>query len=134
MGSAEGFGGEKGDLGGATGGEGGFGGPGEGFGVLRRIWGPPPDVWVQEKESTEDYNVACILTLPPYQRRGYGKLLIEFSERPPGTPKPLPGTSKKNRGGEKPYRGPRKSTPGWQKSTEGSQKLSRGEENSFKGL
>lgn len=33
----------------------------------------------KEKESTEDYNVACILTLPPYQRRGYGKLLIEFS-------------------------------------------------------
>lgn len=34
----------------------------------------------KEKESTEDYNVACILTLPPYQRMGYGKLLIEFSE------------------------------------------------------
>ena len=34
---------------------------------------------IQEKESTEDYNVACILTLPPYQRKGYGKLLIEFS-------------------------------------------------------
>lgn len=33
----------------------------------------------KEKESTEDYNVACILTLPPYQRKGYGKLLIEFS-------------------------------------------------------
>lgn len=33
----------------------------------------------KEKESSEDYNVACILTLPPYQRRGYGKLLIEFS-------------------------------------------------------
>lgn len=33
----------------------------------------------QEKESSEDYNVACILTLPPYQRKGYGKLLIEFS-------------------------------------------------------
>ncbi|XP_064623095.1 histone acetyltransferase KAT5-like isoform X2 [Lineus longissimus] len=33
----------------------------------------------KEKESTEDYNVACILTLPPYQRMGYGKLLIEFS-------------------------------------------------------
>uniref|UniRef100_H3APV3 histone acetyltransferase n=1 Tax=Latimeria chalumnae TaxID=7897 RepID=H3APV3_LATCH len=33
----------------------------------------------KEKESTEDYNVACILTLPPYQRRGYGKLLIEFN-------------------------------------------------------
>lgn len=33
----------------------------------------------KEKESSEDYNVACILTLPPYQRKGYGKLLIEFS-------------------------------------------------------
>ncbi|KAI4499853.1 hypothetical protein M0802_005109 [Mischocyttarus mexicanus] len=33
----------------------------------------------KEKESTEDHNVACILTLPPYQRKGYGKLLIEFS-------------------------------------------------------
>ncbi|KAG8185342.1 hypothetical protein JTE90_005470 [Oedothorax gibbosus] len=33
----------------------------------------------KEKESTEDYNVACILTLPPYQRKGYGKMLIEFS-------------------------------------------------------
>jgi len=33
----------------------------------------------KEKESSEDYNVACILTLPPYQRKGYSKLLIEFS-------------------------------------------------------
>lgn len=33
----------------------------------------------KEKESSEDYNVACILTIPPYQRKGYGKLLIEFS-------------------------------------------------------
>lgn len=33
----------------------------------------------KEKESVEDYNVACILTMPPYQRKGYGKLLIEFS-------------------------------------------------------
>ncbi|XP_033105515.1 histone acetyltransferase KAT5-like [Anneissia japonica] len=33
----------------------------------------------KEKESSEDYNVACILTLPPYQRKGYGKLLIELS-------------------------------------------------------
>ncbi|XP_022106082.1 histone acetyltransferase KAT5-like [Acanthaster planci] len=33
----------------------------------------------KEKESTEDYNVACILSLPPYQRKGFGKLLIEFS-------------------------------------------------------
>lgn len=34
----------------------------------------------KEKESSEDYNVACILTLPPYQRKGFGKLLIEFSK------------------------------------------------------
>ncbi|XP_054152979.1 histone acetyltransferase KAT5-like [Oppia nitens] len=33
----------------------------------------------KEKESSEDYNVACILTLPPYQRKGFGKMLIEFS-------------------------------------------------------
>lgn len=33
----------------------------------------------KEKESSEDYNVACILTLPPYQRKGYGKMLIAFS-------------------------------------------------------
>jgi len=33
----------------------------------------------KEKESSEDYNVACILVLPPYQRKSYGKLLIEFS-------------------------------------------------------
>jgi histone acetyltransferase HTATIP len=33
----------------------------------------------KEKESAEGYNVACILTLPQYQRHGYGKVLIEFS-------------------------------------------------------
>lgn len=33
----------------------------------------------QEKESAEEYNVACILVLPPYQKRGYGRVLIEFS-------------------------------------------------------
>eukprot|EP00051_Salpingoeca_urceolata_P000765 m.35944 g.35944 ORF g.35944 m.35944 type:complete len:451 (+) comp10970_c0_seq1:132-1484(+) len=33
----------------------------------------------KEKESSEEYNVACILTLPQYQRRGFGTLLIEFS-------------------------------------------------------
>ena len=33
----------------------------------------------KEKESAEGYNVACILTLPQYQRQGFGKLLIAFS-------------------------------------------------------
>ena len=33
----------------------------------------------KEKNSPDDYNLACILTLPPYQRKGYGKLLISFS-------------------------------------------------------
>ena len=27
----------------------------------------------KEKKSTEEYNLACILTLPCYQRRGYGE-------------------------------------------------------------
>lgn len=50
----------------------------------------------KEKESPDGNNVACILTLPPYQRKGYGKLLIAFSyelskmERVTGSPeKPL---------------------------------------------
>lgn len=50
----------------------------------------------KEKQSAEEYNVACILTLPQYQRMGYGKLLIDFSyqltkiERKTGSPeKPL---------------------------------------------
>jgi histone acetyltransferase MYST1 len=34
----------------------------------------------QEKVSYNDYNLACIVTLPPYQKHGYGMLLIEFSE------------------------------------------------------
>jgi hypothetical protein len=33
----------------------------------------------KEKESAENYNVACILTLPQHQRHGYGRLVIEFS-------------------------------------------------------
>ena len=46
----------------------------------------------KEKYTQEDYNLACILTLPPYQRKGYGKFLIAFSyelskrEGRPGTP------------------------------------------------
>ena len=33
----------------------------------------------KEKYSMEEYNLACILTLPPYQRRGYGSFLIAMS-------------------------------------------------------
>jgi len=33
----------------------------------------------KEKFSELEYNLACILTFPPYQRCGYGKLLISFS-------------------------------------------------------
>jgi histone acetyltransferase MYST1 len=33
----------------------------------------------KEKNSEEGYNLACILTLPCYQKKGYGKFLIAFS-------------------------------------------------------
>lgn len=33
----------------------------------------------KEKTSYDDYNLACIVTFPPHQNRGFGKLLIEFS-------------------------------------------------------
>ncbi|GJE92006.1 acyl-CoA N-acyltransferase [Phanerochaete sordida] len=33
----------------------------------------------KEKISYDDYNLACIVVLPPYQKNGYGMLLIEFS-------------------------------------------------------
>lgn len=33
----------------------------------------------KEKISYENNNLACIMILPPYQRKGYGKLMIEFS-------------------------------------------------------
>ena len=32
----------------------------------------------KEKNSPDDYNLACILTLPPYQRQGFGNFLIAF--------------------------------------------------------
>ena len=46
----------------------------------------------KEKYSSEEYNLACILTLPCHQRKGYGKLMIAFSyelskrEKKLGTP------------------------------------------------
>ena len=50
----------------------------------------------KEKESGDNYNVACILTLPQFQRQGAGRLLIQFSyeltkcEQKDGSPeKPL---------------------------------------------
>ncbi|XP_048588637.1 histone acetyltransferase KAT7 isoform X2 [Nematostella vectensis] len=33
----------------------------------------------KEKKSFLNYNVSCILTLPPYMKQGYGKMLIDFS-------------------------------------------------------
>ncbi|KAJ3271995.1 hypothetical protein HDV01_006035 [Terramyces sp. JEL0728] len=33
----------------------------------------------KEKYSVEGYNLSCILVLPPYQNKRYGRLLIEFS-------------------------------------------------------
>ncbi|XP_045523272.1 histone acetyltransferase KAT6B isoform X2 [Pieris brassicae] len=50
----------------------------------------------KEKHCQQKYNVSCIMTMPQYQRRGYGRFLIHFSyllskeEGQPGTPeKPL---------------------------------------------
>ena len=32
-----------------------------------------------EKESVNEYNLACILTFPQFQRSGYGKFIISVS-------------------------------------------------------
>lgn len=34
---------------------------------------------LQEKHSFDGYNLACIVVFPPYQRKRYGVLMIEFS-------------------------------------------------------
>lgn len=33
----------------------------------------------KEKNCQDNYNLACILTLPAFQRKGYGKFLIAFA-------------------------------------------------------
>ena len=33
----------------------------------------------KENSSYSEFNLACIMTLPPYQRKGYGQLLISMS-------------------------------------------------------
>ena len=42
----------------------------------------PVAYFSKEKVSSEEYNLACLLTLPPYQRKGYGRFLISFSCAP----------------------------------------------------
>ncbi|KAF3846974.1 hypothetical protein F7725_004052 [Dissostichus mawsoni] len=34
-----------------------------------------------EKNSFLNYNVSCILTTPQYTRQGYGKMLIDFTQK-----------------------------------------------------
>ena len=33
----------------------------------------------KERLMTNDFNLACIMVMPPYQRRGFGKFLISLS-------------------------------------------------------
>ena len=56
----------------------------------------PVGYFSKEKNSPDDYNLACIMTLPPHQRKGYGRFLIQLSyeitkrEKKTGSPeKPL---------------------------------------------
>jgi ribosomal protein S18 acetylase RimI-like enzyme len=34
----------------------------------------------KEKHCAQKYNVSCIMTMPNYQRMGYGRMLIDFSK------------------------------------------------------
>lgn len=49
--------------------------------ALRKVWAweSTASSGMQEKKSEDGYNLACILMLPSYQRKGYGKFLISFS-------------------------------------------------------
>ena len=42
-------------------------------------YSPPCRYFSKEKCSEDGFNLACILTLPAYQRKGYGKFLISMS-------------------------------------------------------
>ena len=39
----------------------------------------PVGYYSKEIHSAEDYNLACILTFPPFQRNGYGRFLMSLS-------------------------------------------------------
>lgn len=39
----------------------------------------PVGYFSKEKESADEYNLACIMILPPFQKRGYGRFLIQLS-------------------------------------------------------
>ncbi|KAH7974220.1 hypothetical protein HPB49_012264 [Dermacentor silvarum] len=50
------------------------------------VWAPWSSKYVSrsstprvEKLSQDDYNLSCIMILPPYQHKGFGRLLIEFN-------------------------------------------------------
>ena len=40
----------------------------------------PVAYYSKEKESPELNNLACIITYPPWQRHGYGNVLVEISK------------------------------------------------------
>lgn len=52
----------------------------------------PVGFFSKEKDSADGYNLACIMVLPPYQRKGYGRFLMALSyeitrrQRRTGTP------------------------------------------------
>lgn len=41
---------------------------------------PALSLLLQEKHSAQNYNLSCILVLPQHMRKGYGKMLIDFSK------------------------------------------------------